>query len=84
MIQPGPVRHERKSAEGLLGNASVLTKIKHRKRNSLFPLVFVMLGNAGTTLGLQSGIWRRKPKHLEEGRAESWQEPAFLRTSLGH
>lgn len=38
VVSSGPLRPERKSAEGLLENVPLLTKIKHRKGNSLFPV----------------------------------------------
>lgn len=68
-----------------LENISLLTKIKRRKGNGLFPLdVFEMLGNAGTSLGPQSRLWRMKPTQLrEEEQRAGWQEPGFLMTSTG-
>lgn len=56
-MRSGPIRHKKKAAEGLLENISLLTKIKRRKGNGLFPLdVFEMLGNAATSLGPQSRL----------------------------
>lgn len=70
VIQLGPMRHERNSAEGQLENVSWLTIIKHRKGNTLFPLnASVMPGSTGASLGPQRVPWRMKPTHLEEGRA---------------
>lgn len=60
------------------------THLKQRMENTLLPLVTSMvLRNAGTSLGPLKGLWTMKPTHLEEGRAERWQEPRFATTSMG-